>query len=189
MICSLSLQIWSKRSFGLGQWTKTDVEYFTPLLSLLSKDVEWRQRLISWQILDWLQLRSRRMRMLGKKQETFKQLHQEKQHTKRARKSAGQNIRDLNRKAATVLWKICAPTLISSFKFQTSTHVCLFFILKAKMECMEEHTPQWSQILKKFWQKMVEKHSRRSVFFSGLVILNETQGDRESFISTVYLLL
>ena len=164
MICSLSLQIWSKRSFGLGQWTKTDVEYFTPLLSLLSKDMEWRQRLISWQILDWLQLRSRRMRMPGKKQETFKQLHQEKQHTRRARKSTGQNIRDLNRKAATVLWKICAPTLISSFKCQTSTHVCLFFILKAKMECMEEHTPQWSQILKKLWQKKVEQDLRRSVF-------------------------
>ena len=43
---------------------------------------------------------------------------------------------------------------------------------------MPEHTPQWSQILKKLWQKMVEKHSRWSVFFSGLLILNETQGER-----------
>ena len=127
MICSLSLssQIWSNRSYGIAQWTKTYVECFTLLRSLFSKDVEWRQWLISWQILDWVQLRSRRMRMPEKKQETFKQLHQEKQHIKRARKSAGQNIWDLNRKAAAVLWKICAPTLLSNFNLQ---HKFVFFL-------------------------------------------------------------
>ena len=177
MICSLSLQIWSKRSFGLGQWTKTDVEYFTPLLSLLSKDVEWRQRLISWQILDWLQLRSRRMRMLGKKQETFKQLHQEKQHTKRARKSAGQNIRDLNRKAATVLWKICASTLLSNFNLQ---HKFVFFLSLLKSEdgmYARAHTPMKPN-LEETLAKKGRTRFKAKCFFSRLVILNETQGER-----------
>ena len=65
--------------------------------------------------------------MPEKKQETFKQLHQEKQHTKRARKSAGQNIRDLNRKAATVLWKICASILLSNFNLQ---HMFVFLAVQ-----------------------------------------------------------
>ena len=67
--------------------------------------------------------------MPEKKQETFKQLHQEKQHTKKARKSVGQNIRDLNRKAATVLWKICASTLLSNFNLQ---HKFVFFFIIIK---------------------------------------------------------
>ena len=159
MICSLSLssQIWSNRSYGIAQWTKTYVECFTLLRSLFSKDVEWRQWLISWQILDWLQLRSRRMRMLGKKQETFKQLHQEKQHTKRARKSAGQNIRDLNRKAATVLWKICASTLLSNFNLQ---HKFVFFFIIIKKRrwnvCQSTHPNE-----AKSWRNSGKKRSNK----------------------------
>ena len=118
------------------------------------------------------------MRLLGKKQETFKQLHQEKQHTKRARKSPGQNIRDLNRKAATVLNKICAPTLLSNFKLQTSTHVCLFFSLKSEdVMYARAHTP-----MKPNLEETLAKNGRKTFkvkcFFSGLLILNETQGER-----------
>ena len=115
--------------------------------------------------------------MLGKKQETFKQLHQDKQHTKRARKSAGQNIRDLNRKAATVLWKICASTLLSNFNLQ---HKFVFFLSLLKSEdgmYARAHTP-----MKPNLEETLAKNGRKTFkvkcFFSGLLILNETQGER-----------
>ena len=103
--------------------------------------------------------------MLGKKQETFKQLHQEKQHTKRARKSPGQNIRDLNRKAATVLWKICAPTLLSSSKLQ---HMFVFFYSKSE----DRMYARAQTLMKPNREETRAKTFKAKCFFSGLVILN-----------------